>query len=437
MKPDRYEVTRDATGKATAVPVFDQPYGMVVDGQVVQTPEPDSGYANYLRDFDSAYASEFYDGIPTTGQKNSSSLYFGEVPTDGQNYMSGGQVGKLWSSHIIGPDGEVLRGADREYHPPIDPDKLQIAGTLVEGQPGKYHYMGGVHYDPTLAQINTSTPNALTPVDPQIAAIRRMQRDHHANEAINRLHIGKIASSHRTLPEVAGQYVSPEDLDYIRENNMVAVQQSPHQVFSDRVDYYTDFMKQGSLKGKLPGFLGPLATIGTATAAAFAPQETQAMSKEQADLLSQFDQGFDQLPKSRGDIFVESVKDSALSDMSFAPGTVAGERVVNALIPQSPMVMQTPHQYGLTRVIPRMAGGLGMGLIAAPETQAFLTGDSDYDPNVNSIQVGPIDVGRIPYHFNRTVFGTADPIGAIGNAFTEEMKNPSPFAVTLRNSMDF
>ena len=27
MKPDSYEVIRDAKGKATAVPVFDQPYG--------------------------------------------------------------------------------------------------------------------------------------------------------------------------------------------------------------------------------------------------------------------------------------------------------------------------------------------------------------------------------------------------------------------------
>lgn len=417
MKPDQYQVTRDATGKATAVPVFDQPYGTLDRFGRVSKVEP------FPSAQPTASASEFYDGVPDD-------LNLREV--EGKpGSMYAGQVGKLHPS-MITHDGQVLQGGRAS-----DTDKLQIAGTLVEGQPGKYHYMGGVHYDPTLARINTSTPNALTPVDPQIAAIRRMQRDHHANEAINRLHIGKIASSHRTLPESAGQYVSPEDLEYIRENNMVGAQQSPHQVFSDRVDYYTDFMKQGSLKGKLPGFLGPFATIGTATAAAFAPQETQAMSKEQADLLSQFDQGFNQLPKSRGDIFVESVKDSALSDMSFAPGTVAGERVVNALIPQSPMVMQTPHQYGLTRVIPRMAGGLGMGLIAAPETQAFLTGDSDYDPNVNSIQVGPIDVGRIPYHFNRTVFGTADPIGAIGNAFTEEMKNPSPFAVTLRNSMDF
>ena len=32
-----YEVTRDATGKATAVPVFDQPYGMDINGEVRQT----------------------------------------------------------------------------------------------------------------------------------------------------------------------------------------------------------------------------------------------------------------------------------------------------------------------------------------------------------------------------------------------------------------
>ena len=77
------------------------------------------------------------------------------------------------------------------------------------------------------------------------------------------------------------------------------------------------------------------------------------MSKGQADLLLQFDQGYSQVPKSKGEIFVNSVKDSTLSDMSMAPGTVAGERVVNTLLPQkTPMVMQTPTQYGLQRVLP-------------------------------------------------------------------------------------
>ena len=221
---------------------------------------------------------------------------------------------------------------------------------------------------------------------------------------------------------------------------MVGIQQNPHEVFADRVDYYMDFMKQKSLRGRLPGFLGPIATIGTATAAALAPQETQAMSKEQADLLLQFDQGYSQVPNSRGEVFVNSVKDSTLSDMSMAPGTVAGERAVNALLPQKPMVMQTPHQYGLKRVLPRLAGGMGMGYVAAPEVEGFLTGKSGYDPNVHGISLEPIipvDIGRIPYHFNRTVFGTHDPIGAVSNAFAEEMKNPSPRSEILRNSMDF
>lgn len=406
MKPDSYEVTRDAKGKATAVPVFDQPYGMPVNGQIVQVPTADSGYANFLRDFDPDYASEFYDGIPTT------------APT-GQ--MSGGQVGKLWPSTIIGPDGEVLRGSNEltgdfrdnllSSGPPSPhpPDKLQIAGTLVEGQPGKYHYMGGVHYDPTLAQINTSTPNALTPVlDPELAKIALFQDGKRMRDAGDRM---------RAVGDLTDENIQ--------------------KVF-DRQMYYRDFMNQGSLRGKLPGFLGPIATIGTATAAAFAPQETQAMSKEQADLLLQFDQGYSQVPKSKGEIFVNSVKDSTLSDMSMAPGTVAGERAVNALLPQkTSMVMQTPTQYGLQRVLPRMAGGLGMGVVAAPEVEGFLTGNSDYDYNKHGISLGPIDVGRIPYHFNRAVFGTADPISAIGNAFAEEMKNPSPRSETLRNSMDF
>lgn len=406
MKPDRYEVTRDRTGKATAVPVFDQPYGTLDRfGRVSKVKSFPSGAQP------TASASEFYDGVPDD-------LNLREV--EGKpGSMYAGQVGKLHPS-MITHDGQVLQGGRAS-----DADKLQIAGTLVEGQPGKYHYMGGVHYDPTLAQINTSTPNALTPIDPQVAAIRRMERDYHADQAIKRLYIGKIAASHRT----------PEFSD------LVGIQQNPHEVFGDRVDYYTDFMKQKSLRGRLPGFLGPIATIGTATAAAFTPQETQAMSKEQADLLSQFDQGYSQVPKSKGEIFVNSVKDSTLSDMSMAPGTVAGERVVNALLPQkTPMVMQTPTQYGLQRVLPRMAGGVGMGIVAAPEVEGFLTGNSDYDYNKHGISLEPIlpiDIGRIPYHFNRAVFGTADPIGAIGNAFKEEMKNPSPWAETLRNSMDF
>ena len=54
---------------------------------------------------------------------------------------------------MITHDDQVLQGGRAS-----DADD-QIAGTLIEGQPGKYHYMGGVHYDPTLAQINTSTPN--------------------------------------------------------------------------------------------------------------------------------------------------------------------------------------------------------------------------------------------------------------------------------------
>ena len=58
--------------------------------------------------------------------------------------------------------------------------------------------------------------------------------------------------------------------------------------------------------------------------------------------------------------------------MSMAPGTVAGERVVNAFLPQKTlMVMQTPTQYGLQRHL-RMAGGLGMGIVAAPEVEDSL-----------------------------------------------------------------
>lgn len=266
-----------------------------------------------------------------------------------------------------------------------------------------------------------------------------MADEKNMDDAINRLNVEKIAASHRTLPEVAGQHVSPEDLEYIRKNNMVGIQQNPHEVFADRVDYYMDFMKQKSLRGRLPGFLGPIATIGTATAAALAPQETQAAPKEVTDLLLQFDQAYS--PTTFGERAVNNIKESTLSEMSYAPGTVAGERVVNALLPQkTPMVMQTPHQYGLKRVLPRLAGGMGMGYVAAPEVEGFLTGKSGYDPNVHGISLEPIipvDIGRIPYHFNRTVFGTHDPIGAVSNAFAEEMKNPSPRSEILRNSMDF
>ena len=403
MKPDRYEVTRDATGKATAVPVFDQPYGMDINGEVRQTPYPDSARGDFHQgpkvplQATSAYASEFYDGIPT------------EAPT---GKMPAGQVGKLFPS-MITLDGEVLRGADQltgdfrdnllSSGPPTDPDKLEIAGTLVEGQPGKYHYMGGVHYDPTLAQINTSTPNALTPLGGKQAIDAMIQDGKYMLEAKERM---RLIPPPANMDPAIGRLL--QDLKKM-----------------ERQSYYRDFMNQGSLRGKLPGFLGPIATIGTATAAALAPQETQAMSKEQADLLLQFDQGYSQVPKSKGEVFVNSVKDSTLSDVSMLPGTVAGERAVNALLPQKPMVMQTPHQYGLKRVLPRVAGGIGMGMVAAPEVEGFLTGKSDYDPNVHGIQLGPIDVGRIPYHFNRAVFGTADPIGDALRAMDTE--SPRPF----------
>ena len=64
-------------------------------------------------------------------------------------------------------------------------------------------------------------------------------------------------------------------------------------------------MNQGSLRGRLPGF-GLIATIESKLRRHLPPQETQAMSKEQADLLLQFDQGYSQVPKSKGEIFVNS-----------------------------------------------------------------------------------------------------------------------------------
>ena len=70
--------------------------------------------------------------------------------------MYAGQVGKLHPS-MITHDGQVLQGGRAS-----DADKLQIAGTLIEGQPGKYHYMGGVlrSYTSTDQYIHTKCINS-------------------------------------------------------------------------------------------------------------------------------------------------------------------------------------------------------------------------------------------------------------------------------------
>ena len=125
-------------------------------------------------------------------------------------------------------------------------------------------------------------------------------------------------------------------------------------------------------------------------------------------------QNADQSMKTYGDVSEQFAMDS----VSSLPGALTADRALNAL--QS---VGTKLPAGS-----RFLGPLAASMASAPEVSDFMTGQGEYDPQKHGISlepVLPIDVGRIPYHFNRSVFGTHDPIGSAINYIKGDTP-PSP-----------
>ncbi len=126
--------------------------------------------------------------------------------------------------------------------------------------------------------------------------------------------------------------------------------------------------------------------------------------------------GAEQGIQTYGDVTGNMVLDTASS----IPGGYAMDRALNAMQSVGTKVPAAA----------RVLGPLGASMAAAPEAKDFLTGQGGYDPNKHGISLEPIlpsnvDVGRIPYHFNRAIFGTHDPIGDSLRAMDTE--SPRPF----------
>lgn len=135
-------------------------------------------------------------------------------------------------------------------------------------------------------------------------------------------------------------------------------------------------------------------------------QQISDFSSEKIDIDSMV-QSADQSMKTYGDVSEQLALDTASS----VPGALVADRALNTM-------------QSAGRAIPaasRFLGPLGASMASAPEVKDFMTGQGEYDPQKHGISLEPIlpvDVGRIPYHFNRTVFGTHDPIGALGDMLT-------------------
>jgi hypothetical protein len=154
-------------------------------------------------------------------------------------------------------------------------------------------------------------------------------------------------------------------------------------------------------------------------------QKVQQMSdfnSEKIDIDSMV-QNADQSMKTYGDVSEQFAMDS----VSSLPGMITADRALDAM--QSVGTKLSPAA--------RFLGPLGASMASAPEVSDFLTGEGEYDPQKHGISMEPIlpvDIGRIPYHFNRSVFGTHDPIGSAIKYLGGGDSAPSP--TSLRPTPD-
>lgn len=134
-------------------------------------------------------------------------------------------------------------------------------------------------------------------------------------------------------------------------------------------------------------------------------------------------QNADQSMKTYGDVSEQFALDAASS----VPGALLADSALNTM-------------QSAGKTIPaasRLLGPLAASMASAPEVKDFMTGEGEYDPQKHGISLEPIlpvDVGRIPYHFNRSVFGTHDPIGSAIKYLGGGDSAPSP--TSLRPTPD-
>lgn len=104
----------------------------------------------------------------------------------------------------------------------------------------------------------------------------------------------------------------------------------------------------------------------------------------------------------------ERVSGDAYNTLTMTPGMIAGQSIANSLTPKLPPTTIIPSvTQTISRAVPQVAAAMAVGNALAPEVNAMITGQgSGYDPSKHAIPVEflpGVDVGRIPYHFNKAV----------------------------------